>query len=703
MNKESIKISADNFLQQLSQRKLKLIIAVLFMLLISAYRLNAENFLDFTDINAQSPPDTIKGDTLKALPTIDLKGRLEAQGRKIQIPGDSTGIELDSLSSDSTDTLASRVEKETIPLVSDTIAPPLPLTSSVRLTNGEFARYAYKDAGEALGILPGIYPRQTSFFGGSFYLVPPGGSGRDLLVIYKNRPFNDPVTGSMDFSSFAVEEMGTVDYSRAWSGSGPFSSNSVISIHSPHEYGLHPKTTVKYRQGFYGLGHVDWRITQKLSHDFRYHFGIDIGEYRGRRRNSSANTSQLRLGARQKLGQYGYLDFSWLQTRIRHGRAFYSGHNRYHRNDIDLTWLNTVSEDQLPIMVSGWYTRSERGFYSGSENGYRLGGALNFAHQADNHNLSFRIDTERIGALFGNYPFRQNPKGSREIYGITLSDKISSNIFSLDVSARGEAGTISTHPDGRGREILFKPGGSAMLDIGKPQGIGVLGLTSMGWRWPGLDESYGFWSINRPERFMDLVPLPDSAATYIGRGDLQPVGGIFTGGGLRWNQVKNHSARIMAGYRSYIDPISTQPDTNNVWTPVQAGERSGIEITGLGDLKIYGPFSIASAFTWTDLINEGEPLPEIWGWGSVRYENLFYNGQLRVRISLTSNYWGEYTHQDQTEEASWIHNGLISIKIMNFEFYWGTNNIFSNLYEYQPGYASMFREEIWGVRWNLLD
>ena len=50
-----------------------------------------------------------------------------------------------------------------------------------------------------------------------------------------------------------------------------------------------------------------------------------------------------------------------------------------------------------------------------------------------------------------------------------------------------------------------------------------------------------------------------------------------------------------------------------------------------------------------------------------------------------------------------MFDGLISVQVLSFEVYWGTNNLLSNQYEFIPGWPSMFREEIWGVRWTLLE
>ncbi|MDP8206918.1 MAG: Plug domain-containing protein [Candidatus Electryonea clarkiae] len=642
---------------------------------------------------ANSDSIAVEGDSLVSLPD---------SAEYIAVDSLS-GLNVDSMSIDSTQDSDIEPIPEPESLDSDTIPPRQPSPTATILHREDFSRFGYKDAGEAIGTIHGIYPRQSSFFGQPFYLIPPGGSGRDLLVLYRGRPYNDPVTGAASFNTFAVEEIERVDLETGWSGVGISNSGPVLTLHPISAYLTTPLTNVIFRKGFYGLGHADWRIAQKLTKDFRYHAGIDIGEYRGRRHNSQANSAQLRLGGRRRLSKYGNLDFSWMQSEIKYGRAKKTGYNNIRRNDFDLAWSSGEIVDSSFSEAAAWYVRSERGYFGGREQGYRLGGRLLHERQISSHRFGFTVDSEKTGALFGTFPSMKNPKGQREIGGITLSDRIDKQQLKADIAVRGEAGTIALYSDGRGRKILPRFGGAFSVDYGDVLGPGVIGSSSLGWRWPALDESYGLWFVHSPERLMDLNPVPDSLDSYSGDATLEPVGGFYSGAGGRWRFSERRGIRLVAGYRRYIKPIIPMENITapGNWTAVQDDNHEGIELTGNGWVDVYGPFSLAGAFTITDVKMKESSIPGKWGWGSLRFENHYFSDQLRMRITFTSYYWGEYDYQDQNQRARMIQDGMIAAKIMDFEVYWGTNNIFSHLYDYQPGNPSMFREEVWGVRWIL--
>ncbi len=614
---------------------------------------------------------------------------------------DSTLLPYDSLATDSLADQRRRRQRSAPAFVPDTTAPAPALFPAMRFERDVFWRISYKDAGEAIGIAPGLFPRQSSYYAEPFHLTPPGGDGRDLLVLYRGRPFNDPVTGAATMSAFAVEEMASYDLSPTWSGVGPSSSGPVLKLNQPYRYPVKPMTRVIYRQGFYGLGHADWRIQQKVSPYFRYYFGLDYGQYEGRKPNTDSQPTWIRLGGRQKLYDWGYLDFAWMQNRIEYGYADRSGIRRTHRNDVDLAFTRNTHGDSLRWTAAGWYVRSERKYYRGKEDGNRLGFRFNHQRQLTNREVELQLDVERTAALFGTFPVIENPKGDRTVAGLTASDKLTLDLFTAGLSLRAETGNRAEKADGSGERWLTRFGGTVNAELGDSTGHGLLGLATLGWRWPSLDESYGFWKTNTPERYVDLFPVPDSILSYSGNGALDPVGGLFAGGGYRYRINERYHLRVMAGYRKYIDPINVVMTAPKTYTRETGDDVDGLEVTGFAWLPVWGPFSTTGSWTMSSLPDEGVPIPNEWGFAGLRYEQFFYNGQLRWRATADARYWGDYTYLGVTEEGRWHFNGMISAKVLSFEVYFGYNNFLSNLYEFQPGYPSMFREEFWGVRWTL--
>ncbi len=612
----------------------------------------------------------------------------------------ATPLPADSVAVDSVEQRRSR-QPQAPSFEPDTTAPALPEMRSLRIDRTVYWRTGYKDAGEALGITPGLFPRQSSYFAEPFHLVPPGGGSEDLLVLYRGRPFNDPVTGAASLSAIAVGEIGYADYTPVWNGLGRSSSGPVLELHTPYRYPTRPLTRIAYRQGLYSLGHADWRIQQKVSPFFRYHIGIDGGEYAGRKPNTDSKTIYLRLGGRQKIYDWGWLELAWMQNRIDFGYANEPGIRRTHRNDLDAIFTRSTHSDSVNWLAAAWYVRSERKYLGGREDGNRLGMRLRFQRQFSVHELAFQTDVERTAALFGTFPIRENPKGERLVTGVTASDKLTLGLLNTDIALRGELGDRAVHPDGRGRKLLPRLGGTGSVDIGDTLGHGLLGLASLGWRWPSLDQSYGFWAINSPERYNDLFPVPDSSFTYSGNAALDPVGGLFAGGGYRYRFSEDRLVKLTAGYRKYIDPVVTVETQPKHFTRETGEDVDGLEFTGFAWTPSWGPWSMTGAWTWSALPDEGVPVPNTWGFAGLRFEKFFYEGQLRVRASTDARYWGSYTYLGVEEPGVWHLNALLSVKVISFEIYIGNINILSNQYEFQPGYPSMFREEIWGVRWTL--
>jgi len=584
---------------------------------------------------------------------------------------------------------------------------------AIHLDRSSFTCFGYKDAGEIAAIAPGHFPRQTTLYAQPFYLVSPGASGRELLVLYRGRPYNNPITGAADLSAFAPEEIESLDLSSGNYGSTYLSSSSVLRLNVPRYYPTKPRTQLVYRQGFYGLGHVDWRIAQSVSPQFRYHIGINIGEYRGARLNSKANISLVRLGGEQNYGRYGCLGLYWMQTRLDYGEPLGVKSNSIHRNDLDLIWRSGVETDTLYAEVGGWYTRNKQGYGYNDEDGYRLGLRASLTRKYNSQESTWFSSAERVAARFARTPGKEAPKGLCDISALGLEERYRKDKLSIRLGLRMELFSSSEIPAEGDRDIHFRAGGSLDFDFGDSLGLGILETTSLGWRPPGLDETYGFWTIHSPQTSMDLNPVPDSSLKYEGNKELtDPVGGFFSGVGGRWNFPNQRYFRIIAGYRSIINPLHPveivspaggDAYATTIWTTQKLGEQEGYELTSIGWIDLYGPFSLAGSYTWSNVGDEEEPVPDSWGWASLRFLNHYYQGQLRLRITLTARYWGTYKYQDSVQPAEWFWDGLIHARIFNFEVYWGTNNITSRRYEFLPSYPAMHRDEIWGVRWILFD
>ncbi len=623
------------------------------------------------------------------------------------------------LSTDSLDSaeLINAIPIYTPPPPFDSLAPPRPAGTS-RYSHDYFNWFPYQDGGELVSVLPGLFSRHRSLYGTPFYLIPSRISGRELLVTYRGRPFNDPVTGAMNFSIVAPEEIGIVDLSQYWSGQSSFSSGPVLAIIPYHEYTNRPMVQVVYRQGYFGLGNADWRLSHKLHDYFRYYFGVNIGEYEGRYVNSAASSTLIRMGGEFNLGTSGILGVYYNQSRLRYWNDRSTGKSHNRRHDLDLIWRLHAPSDTSFYEIGAWHTSSFRKY---NEYGTRNGIRFRMDRLLDKHRLTLSADAEHLSATLNRFEHKADPKGKRTIVGVTLSDLYYSDFLRINGSVRtetGSIGTVESTPDSAsnmldaGLKYILRPGGSFTAEYGDTAGMTFIGTSSLGWRWPGLNESYGHWTITRHESDTDPVFPPTGWYRYEGTASLKPVGGLFAGIGGMYRFDSNRSVRIMAGYRRYIDPITQVVVSDSLWSNKNDDDLEGFEFDAEGWIHIYKPVSFAFSMTYCNIGDKNQPIPEYYGWTSLRYEQEFYNGQLRFRSALTGYLNGEYTYNEvlaggstllHRQSDSFQLDYHIAARVLSFELFWGIRNQFSERYEYIPEYPSLYREEYWGVRWVLWD
>lgn len=585
----------------------------------------------------------------------------------------------------------------------DTTAPKAPSPLSITVDGADFARHGYKDAGEMATILPLLYPHQTQLYSQPFYPLPPGMSGRALTVMYRGRSYDNPVTDATNFATFAAEEVQQLHLSNSWDGSGLGSSGPVLTIDSPHAYPETALTRVTYRQGFYDLGHADWRISQQLTEDFAYHIGVDIGEYGGRFGNSEANTSMVRIGGRQQIRYVGLLQLYWMETRETHGHTYGYGSSNTRRNDLDIILSGGRPYDPNYRELGLWYVRNQSGYNYGDEDGNRIGGRLEWWHDlADStKQLSLRADMERTAARFVRRPRDIDPSGQRFVSGLTGRYRWDEDILHSMAALRVELGTRSGIPDTVSIDPAFLAGGTVTGEIGDSIGFGLLGEATRSWRWPSMDESFGFWSLRTPDRWMDLQPAPDRYTLYYyGNPVLDPEISHYAAIGGRYNQKPGRSFRLLAGYRTISNPIEMRYLGGDEYTRRNGNAKSAFEMTGFGWLDLF--YGVSTAASWTvSNANDNTAYPNTWGWTSLRFDGKYYHNQLRIRLSLTGHYYGSYDSNYGSSEDALILNGLATMKIEKFEIYYGAQNLLKTQYTLFNNYPYMHRSDIWGIRWIM--
>lgn len=246
-------------------------------------------------------------------------------------------------------------------------------------------------------------------------------------------------------------------------------------------------------------------------------------------------------------------------------------------------------------------------------------------------------------------------------------------------------------------------GGSTTLEYGDTSGLRFHLNLSRGWRSPSLDELYARWGQLSPPHRIDAIPVPDTLVAYQGNPRLDPVLNDYGGIGFRYTSEDRIRFSSSFGYRSYHKRIGVREMQPGEWTRKMEDGNSGLEWTNQGSAVIYGPFTLSGAFSLTTLDQDSLPIPDYFGWGTISYANQFYSGNLHLYSAITLRHYGPYLYKNLEHPADTFLEGILSARISSFEIYWGTRNLFNRTYQFLPGFTSMHRDEIWGVRWILWD
>ena len=619
---------------------------------------------------------------------------------------DSLGLDSLALDSLALDSLA--MKGDTVKVISiaplDTAALGAPSPSSLQWGRKEMDPQVPSSLGEALTIAPGLYPRSKSLYGQPFYLLPPGGTGRDVLVLFHDRPFNDPLTDAPNMTAFAEGEVETAWISSSFTGAGPAWSGMEVRLDPWHTYPSIPRTRITYRQGLYGLGTVDWRIAQGFGPAFSYHIGLNVSEYRGRYTNTSAKTTILRTGFSTLLEGMGEFNIHWLENDLKWRAPYATGSFSNKRDDIDISLSGGRRHLGNYREAAGWYVRSGFGYPGGSEDGYRMGFRLQWEPRpSESHQFLLRTDVEQTGARFEVTTGGATPGGQRVVGGATLGDDMRFGLLHVNAVLRGEAEQHVARDTSIPKQKHGRIGGTLDGAFGDSLGPALIGSVTSSWRWPALDETFGYWSLNSPSRFMDLITIPEGVSKVFGNPALGPIETVWAGGGLRWRLRDGMGVQVQVGQRSWSGLTTIEEQIYSLYLRAVLPDRSGMEVTGSAELPLPGPFTLDGAWTWTDAWQENDPVPQTWGWSALRFDHRYYHGQLRVRSSVTVRHYGEYRTVGHLENASTQIDLLLSIQIFDFEAYYGSRNAGSDIYNFAVGYPGMHRGEVWGVRWILLN
>ena len=541
----------------------------------------------------------------------------------------------------------------------------------------------HDDAGEVMNSFPGIYHYDLGQLGQPLYLNGPLGNGEvELFGI----PMKSHYFDMTDYNLLPPGYLESVSIYPSYH-SGMLSADGIISVNPEKYFYDIPYTRLDFRDGYYGLGVVDFVMSQRIHQNYGFMFGGRVSEYMDGPSSGGFRGTNLR-----GLFHWGFdsgtkADFVYLSNRNRAKILFTSTDRKVFRTDFYLNVEQPLGES--PIFFVSHYAHSEE----------KLSGSLNPLEQG----FDFKV---RRNFNIGKFVFQPSQLYSWYILGSGFGENIRQG---ESKSSLGIAYPISSK---------IKAIGAGSLTINQ----NVLPSISKKLEYAASDE----YKYSATAAYSEKSPPPYTRISYDDNDDLflpgtvvwQIPSGYSVGGNENLNPQSTTSLRLFGDIK-YGEFIRIKPslffkqtDDPLILLPV-AGEESFIWDNGAStqlpgaETKIefgrLNGFGMSLSYTYLNQENLTNFIPDNYGYIWLDYQNRAFQDELLYTIGIHGKYVGERAGVIDNVYSSlggddiWGVRGTFTVS--DFTLFYGNENLFSKRYYLVPGYKLMHREEVWGVRW----
>ncbi len=539
----------------------------------------------------------------------------------------------------------------------------------------------HEEFSDWIAVLPGFYPLDRAALGAPAYGQIRGLSPAYIRLFFRERIYQDLLLGAPELNWIPPEALARVVYEPFSLSSQGASIEAVLRTMEATP----PTSRVATRDGYYGLGTVDFDFGQKIAPELILNGGGRVATYGGRTSNSEGYGLNLRsevaFEASEFLSGWGGVmqnksNAELPFTDVSYNRDRYDG-------DIALIWKSHY------IGVYGVQQRASYG--GGDRDGWDEMGTI-YRKKAKWNDLEFALD---LNAAIARWRLK----------GMDWSSTSLGNV-DLGINWQIKDGLAADSHLGLGLSDDFAPERHLGLRVSrrilKPVEFAV-GVTQHQ-RMPSRFESSADFAP--AEHFLpyDVAFLQFPEANIKGNRDLrnETCTTVFAGPALNMPAL---AATLSGFWLRLKDPVQWRLEDNTL----RSWNASTMEIRGLLGWISFRPKSwmetgVSGSFTQ----NEGDDqhlFPEWIGHAWMEFNQPAFQNELVMRLRIWSDYWGR---RDFPIAAGWrevddhfILNARISAELLGVHLFWGVNNIFREQYELLPGYPMMHKEEVWGVTWNF--
>mgnify|MGYP005835941891 CR=1 FL=1 len=576
---------------------------------------------------------------------------------------------------DSSITKQSRVAKDFDPF------PHSSFPTVITLDERRLIEMDHEEFIDWIAVMPGFYPLDRAALGAPSYGQVLGLSSANLRLFFRGRALQDYLLGAPELNWIPPEALSRIVYD-------PFSlSTQGASI----EAGLRsmeavpPTSRVATRDGYYGLGTVDFDFGQKIAKDWVLNGGGRVATYGGRFSNSEGYGLNLRsevaFETSQSLSGWGGVMQNKSNAEIPFTAISYN-RDRYD-GDIALIWKSHYI---------GVYGVQQRVAYGGGDrDGWDEVGTVyrkskNWKDFECAMNLNLAAARWRLKGM--SWSFTSFGSAAAAISWQRLDmPAVESQIgfdFSDDFAPERHLGLRVHHP-------LFS---AVEFAAGAVQHQ----------RMPSRFETDADFSHNEHFLPYDDAFLQYPTADIRGNRDLrnETHTTVFAGPSL----IMQACTAAFSGFWLQVkDPIIWRVE-NDILRSWNASPQETYGMLGWISIRLNNRAEIgfSGSFAKSDA-SEGTLFPQLIGHTWVEFNQPAFQNELVMRLRIWSDYWGrrDFPIVEVRREVSenLTLNAKISAELLGVHLFWGVNNIFREQYELFPGYPMMHKEEVWGVSWNF--
>jgi hypothetical protein len=536
--------------------------------------------------------------------------------------------------------------------------------------------------------MPGFYPLDQGGYAqpirGQFMSLP----GWATRVIHRGRTYEDHLLGSPELNLISPGSLSNLRFNPLGIEAPGAEIGGEIRVSAPEP----PSSRIATRDGYYGLGFVDFDLTEYVTPSFLLNGGGRVSNYNGRLPHSEGYGLNLRaevvwwdstIAQADSSGLWGW----WgVMQNSRDAEVPYKtvSHN-FDRYETDF-------EFHYQTLTFNGYGIQHRESWGGVDDGWdEFGLGVSKSFNPGDLNITLGLKGALARWKLNNISWRTASFGSGEL----------KTVWQMSENSNAEAVAGIAYAD----DFDLKNHIGILISTSLTKWTSLFAGAALHQRWPSRFETHANFPLRGHYLPYDpaFYQYPDEGIKGTSDLDNETIVSALAGGGLKTDLLEAELA--LTAYK-IENPISWMAVDEQL-VPHNA---SNEDFTGALSWFRYRPWEtveIGGSGSYLPLgSGERRLFPELMAHAWVQYKLLLFAENLDLRFRLWENFWGQRWFPIpggwEKVEDDFILSGRINARLYGFQIYWGLNNIFGRDYELLPGFRAMHKEEVWGLAWTFV-